>query len=97
MLSVLGGFAGERCVAAIYARATSGPALRAAWWRAAVHRSACFMVYSCGEQHFWGQPRFIPIFNVFTGLNKHMLKERRHQPCWEPGRAKPCSGMGTFS
>lgn len=35
---------------------------------------------------FWGRPRFIPLFNVFTRLNKHILKERNLWPCWEYGK-----------
>ena len=34
---------------------------------------------------FWGRPRFIPLFNVFTRLNKHILKERNLWPWWEHG------------
>lgn len=35
---------------------------------------------------FWGRQRFIPLFNVFTRLNKHILKERNFWPCWEYGK-----------
>lgn len=83
MLSIPSDFAGKHCVAAISARATSRPILHATWWSTAVHLSACFMVYSCGEKHSGARSDLFPFFNVFTRLNKHILKERRHQPCWE--------------
>lgn len=38
---------------------------------------------------FWGRQRFIPLFNVFTRLNKHILEEWNLWPCWEYGNPGP--------